>query len=56
LGRKSSLRWLIENGNFLPIPGAKNARQATEYAGALSFSQTPAEIEALDQTTLAWRT
>jgi aryl-alcohol dehydrogenase-like predicted oxidoreductase len=50
-----ALRWLIELGNVLPIPGAKNGKQAAENAGALSFSLTPSEVEALSQATLAWR-
>jgi aryl-alcohol dehydrogenase-like predicted oxidoreductase len=50
-----ALRWLIENPIVLPIPGAKNGKQATENAGALSFSLTPEEVEALSQATLAWR-
>jgi aryl-alcohol dehydrogenase-like predicted oxidoreductase len=50
-----ALRWLIENENVLPIPGAKNGKQAAENAGALSFCLTPAEIEALNQATMAWR-
>jgi aryl-alcohol dehydrogenase-like predicted oxidoreductase len=50
-----ALRWLIENETVLPIPGAKNARQAAENAGALSFRLTPAEIEALSQATMAWQ-
>jgi aryl-alcohol dehydrogenase-like predicted oxidoreductase len=50
-----ALRWLIENQTVLPIPGAKNGKQAAENAGALSFQLTPAEIAALDQATLAWR-
>jgi aryl-alcohol dehydrogenase-like predicted oxidoreductase len=50
-----ALRWLIENPVVLPIPGAKNSRQATENAGALSFSLTPEEVEMLSQATLAWR-
>ena len=50
-----ALRWLIENENVLPIPGAKNSRQAAENVGALSFSLSPEEIEALDQATMAWR-
>jgi hypothetical protein len=33
----------------------KNAKQAADNAGALTFSLTPAEIEALDQAMLAWR-
>ena len=50
-----ALRWLIENENVLPIPGAKNSRQAAENAGTLSFSLTPEEVEMLSQATLAWR-
>lgn len=50
-----ALRWLIENPLVLPIPGAKNGRQAIENAAALSFSLTPEEIEALNQATLVWR-
>jgi aryl-alcohol dehydrogenase-like predicted oxidoreductase len=50
-----ALRWLIENPVVLPIPGAKNGRQATENAGALSFSLTPEEVEMLNQATMAWR-
>lgn len=51
-----ALRWLIENEWVLPIPGAKNGQQAADNAGALSFSLTPLEIEALNQATMAWRT
>ena len=50
-----ALRWLIENELVLPIPGAKNGRQAADNAGALAFSLTPTEIEALDRATAAWR-
>jgi aryl-alcohol dehydrogenase-like predicted oxidoreductase len=50
-----ALRWLIENETVLPIPGAKNSRQAVENAGALSFSLTPEEIDVLSRATLAWR-
>jgi aryl-alcohol dehydrogenase-like predicted oxidoreductase len=50
-----ALRWLIENENVLPIPGAKNSRQAAENAGALSFSLSPDEVDALSQATMAWR-
>ena len=42
-----ALRWLIENPLVLPIPGAKNSKQALSNAGALTFSLTPAEIEEL---------
>jgi aryl-alcohol dehydrogenase-like predicted oxidoreductase len=50
-----ALRWLIENPLVLPIPGAKNGKQAESNAGALTFQLTPEEIDALDQATLAWR-
>jgi aryl-alcohol dehydrogenase-like predicted oxidoreductase len=50
-----ALRWLIENPIVLPIPGAKNGKQATDNLEALKFSLTPAEVDALSQATLAWR-
>jgi aryl-alcohol dehydrogenase-like predicted oxidoreductase len=50
-----ALRWLIERERVLPIPGAKNWRQAASNAEALSFSLDAAEIEALDRATTAWR-
>ena len=50
-----ALRWLLENELVLPIPGAKNGKQAADNAGSLSFSLTPEEIEALNQVTTAWR-
>lgn len=50
-----ALRWLIENPTVLPIPGAKNGRQASENAGALDFSLTPDEVEILNQASLPWR-
>lgn len=50
-----AIRWLMENPSVLPIPGAKNGRQAEENAGALSFSLTPEEVDRLSQATLAWR-
>jgi aryl-alcohol dehydrogenase-like predicted oxidoreductase len=50
-----ALRWLIENPIVLPIPGAKNGKQAVDNAGALTFSLTADEVEALSQATLAWR-
>jgi aryl-alcohol dehydrogenase-like predicted oxidoreductase len=50
-----ALRWLIENEIVIPIPGAKNGRQAADNAGALTFCLSEDEIAALDQATLAWR-
>lgn len=50
-----ALRWLIENDIVLPIPGAKNGKQAADNAGALTFRLTTEEIKALAHATLAWR-
>jgi len=50
-----ALRWLIENPTVLPIPGAKNGKQALDNAEALKFSLTAEEIEMLNQATLAWK-
>jgi len=49
-----ALRWLIERG-ALPIPGAKNSTQAAHNAGALAFTLSPAEVEAVDKATSAWK-
>ena len=38
-----ALRWLVENG-ALPIPGAKNADQARENAGAMGWSLSRDEV------------
>ena len=43
-----SLNWLICKG-VVPIPGAKNARQAQENCGALGWRLSPEEIAALDE-------
>lgn len=50
-----ALRWLIENESVLPIPGAKNARQAADNLEALNFSLDPSEVEALDLATRSYR-
>jgi aryl-alcohol dehydrogenase-like predicted oxidoreductase len=50
-----AIRWLIENPIVLPIPGAKNGKQAMDNAGALAFSLTAEEVESLSRATLAWR-
>jgi aryl-alcohol dehydrogenase-like predicted oxidoreductase len=50
-----ALRWLMEREGVLPIPGAKNERQAASNAEALAFSLVDAEIEALDRETIPWR-
>lgn len=43
-----SLNWLICKG-AIPIPGAKNAKQAQDNAGALGWRLTNSEVAALDQ-------
>ncbi|TVT97364.1 hypothetical protein EJB05_57392 [Eragrostis curvula] len=42
-----ALNWLTCQGNVVPIPGAKNASQAKEFAGALGWSLTRDEVEEL---------
>lgn len=41
------LNWLIAQDNVVPIPGAKNAEQAKEFAGALGWRLTNAEVNEL---------
>jgi aryl-alcohol dehydrogenase-like predicted oxidoreductase len=36
-----ALNWLIAQGNVIPIPGAKNASQAQQNAGALGWELSP---------------
>ena len=43
-----SLNWVIAKG-ALPIPGAKNAAQASENLGALGWSLTEDDVDALDR-------
>jgi aryl-alcohol dehydrogenase-like predicted oxidoreductase len=50
-----ALRWLIEQGDVIPIPGAKNGRQAAANAEALTFGLTTDEIDALSRASAAWR-
>ncbi len=47
-----ALNWVIAQG-ALPIPGAKSAKQAEQNAGALGWSLTTAELEALSSTSKA---
>jgi aryl-alcohol dehydrogenase-like predicted oxidoreductase len=42
-----ALNWLICKG-ALPIPGAKNAKQAGQNAGAIGWRMRPEEVKALD--------
>ena len=43
-----ALNWTICKG-ALPIPGAKNAKQAEENAGALGWKLTEEEVSRLDE-------
>jgi len=45
-----ALNWLIMQGSVIPIPGAKNAAQAQQNAGALGWELTPDERDRLSQT------
>jgi aryl-alcohol dehydrogenase-like predicted oxidoreductase len=49
-----ALRWIIEKG-AVPIPGAKNEEQARQNAGALGWTMSAADIEALDAVALRGR-
>ncbi|KAK8957094.1 hypothetical protein KSP39_PZI000387 [Platanthera zijinensis] len=42
-----ALNWLICQENVVPIPGAKNAEQATEFVGALGWKLKDHEVEEL---------
>ena len=48
-----ALNWLIAQGNVIPIPGAKNAEQAKQNAGALGWSLSPEEVENLGNISLS---
>ena len=50
-----ALNWLVRHPGVLPIPGAKNARQATENAGALGWEMTAEEADALDRVSIPAR-
>ena len=49
-----ALNWLISKGNVVPIPGAKNAKQAEQNAGALGWEMTAVEQEQLDNVSAPW--
>ena len=49
-----ALNWLIAQGNVIPIPGAKNAHQAVQNAGALGWNLNDEEVTQLDQITRDW--
>ena len=45
------LNWLIAQGNVVPIPGAKTAKQAQEFIGALGWRLQDDEIAELRSMT-----
>ncbi len=49
-----ALRWIIETG-AVPIPGAKNADQAEQNAGALGWTLSTGELGVLDRVALEGR-
>lgn len=50
-----ALNWLICLGDVVPIPGAKNADQAAQNAGALGWAMTQTEHEQLGRVTQTWQ-
>lgn len=50
-----ALNWLIAQGNVMPIPGAKNANQAQQNAGALGWSLNQDEVAQIDELSRTWR-
>lgn len=49
-----ALNWLMGQGDVVPIPGAKNAHQAKQNAGALGWSMTLEEREKISAVTKPW--
>lgn len=49
-----ALNWLICQGDVVPIPGAKNAQQASQNAGALGWRLSAEEQAQLSQVTQPW--
>ncbi|NJK68716.1 MAG: aldo/keto reductase [Microcoleus sp. SU_5_3] len=50
-----ALNWLICQNGVIPIPGAKNAKQAAENAGALDWRLSQDEVNQLELMTRPWR-
>lgn len=50
-----ALNWLIAQGNVIPIPGAKNANQAKQNAGAIGWSLDADEVTQLDLLTRSYK-
>ncbi len=52
---QAALNWLIAQGNVIPIPGAKNASQAQQNAGALGWTLAEEDIAQLSEVTQAYQ-
>ncbi|MSP12314.1 MAG: aldo/keto reductase [Chloroflexi bacterium] len=50
-----ALNWLMAQPGVIPIPGAKNGRQAAENAGALGWSLSLDECATLDKAAERWK-
>jgi aryl-alcohol dehydrogenase-like predicted oxidoreductase len=50
-----ALNWLICQNGVIPIPGAKNAKQAAENTGALGWNLSQDEVNQLELMTRPWR-
>ncbi len=49
-----ALNWLMGQGSVMPIPGAKNAKQAQQNAGALGWSLTPEDLNQISEASKPW--
>ena len=50
-----ALNWLVSKDEcIIPIPGAKNARQAKENAGSIGWRLTPEELDQIAQAARPW--
>ncbi|HEY9861940.1 MAG TPA: aldo/keto reductase [Candidatus Obscuribacterales bacterium] len=50
-----ALNWLIAQGGVIPIPGAKNAKQAQQNAGALGWTLSDEDVMQLNKVSDPWR-
>lgn len=50
-----ALNWLAAQPGVLPIPGARDARQATENAAAIDFALSPEEMKRIDRLSHRYR-
>ncbi len=52
---QGALNWLLRQEGVIPIPGAKNDRQARENAGAAGWRMSDDEAAELDRVSVRWR-